>query len=394
MTKHQQLHYSKENVISEQSTTPLVSVVVPAYNAEGYITETLKSVLSQTYQNLEVLVVDDGSQDKTPEIVRSLTAQDCRVKLIQQANSGVSAARNLAITHAKGEFIAPVDADDIWFPQKLEKQVKCMLEGGEKVGLVYAWSLYIDENDSIIWGYSGFKFFNSVEGNILMPLVFRNLLSNGSSPLVRRTCFEAVGSYNKMVEPCEDWDMYLRIADRYEFRVVSEFLIGYRQYTNSHSANTKAMESSYRLMIEGVRQRSPFIPESIHCWSKSCFYTYIALKSCFICDYLSTLKYLSQAIKADLFLLLNPCIYRLLVRCSIEGLLKISLLLILRRPKLWLQLKSVIRKKTQNNSRNLEDVLKETEQVSYSFWRFYDRLLVRRWTMLIDMQSKSAMPSN
>lgn len=111
---------------------PLVSVIIPAYNAESFIEETLKSVLAQTYPAIEVLVIDDGSQDRTPEIVAGMAERDPRVVLVKQSNAGVAAARNLGIDQSKGEFIAPIDADDIWYPENLEKQVQCMLDGVQK----------------------------------------------------------------------------------------------------------------------------------------------------------------------------------------------------------------------------------------------------------------------
>lgn len=106
---------------------PFVSVIIPAYNAEAFIGRTLESVLAQTYENIEVLVVDDGSRDRTAEIVASFAQKDSRVILLKQQNAGVAAARNLAIEKSRGEYIAPLDADDIWYPSKLDKQVQCIL---------------------------------------------------------------------------------------------------------------------------------------------------------------------------------------------------------------------------------------------------------------------------
>ena len=130
--------------------SPLISVIVPAYNAEIFIRRTLDSILAQTYTNIEILVVDDGSQDRTAEIVESFVEKDSRVTLLKQKNAGVATARNLAIEKSRGEYIAPIDADDIWYPQKLEKQVQCMLEADQSIGLVYAWSVRIDEDDVIV----------------------------------------------------------------------------------------------------------------------------------------------------------------------------------------------------------------------------------------------------
>lgn len=180
------------------SYSPLISVIVPAYNAEAFIGQTLDSVLSQTYKNIEVLVVNDGSQDRTAEIVDSIAQKDHRVILLQQSNVGVAAARNLAIQNSCGEYIAPIDADDIWFPQKLEKQMQLMLKTDSCVGLVYAWSVYIDEKSLIIGTYNAHDFLNvhSVEGEVYKALVYRNFIGNASVPLIRRACFKQVGDYN------------------------------------------------------------------------------------------------------------------------------------------------------------------------------------------------------
>src|SRR5262245_28337071 len=124
-------------------TAPLVSVVIPAYNAEAYIATSLRSVTAQTYRNLEIIVVDDGSRDATATIVRSLAADDPRIKLQQQQNAGVAAARNRGIEASSGDLVAPLDADDLWQPSKIERQVAVMQRGSPKVGLVYAWFVQI-----------------------------------------------------------------------------------------------------------------------------------------------------------------------------------------------------------------------------------------------------------
>ena len=103
--------------------TELVSVIIPAFNAAEHIRQTLNSVLAQTYQAIEVIVVDDGSADATGAIVEEFVKKDARFQLVRQSNAGVGAARNTAIRKARGKYIAPLDADDFWFPEKLEKQV-------------------------------------------------------------------------------------------------------------------------------------------------------------------------------------------------------------------------------------------------------------------------------
>jgi glycosyltransferase involved in cell wall biosynthesis len=281
---------------------PRVSVIIPAYNAQAFIAETLKSVLAQTYQNLEVLVVDDGSSDQTAKIVQTFAVQDSRVQLLQQANSGVAAARNLAIQNATGEYIAPIDADDIWYPQNLEKQVQCLMKSPPSVGLCYAWSLDIDENDNLTGG-----FYNATTaGEVFPTLIYQQFLCNASASVIRRECFEKVGYYNTEMrkqgaQGCEDWDLYLRIAEFYQFQVVPEFLVGYRQTINSMSCNYNTMAKSHQFLIAEIQQRHPEIPASIYRASQSNFYIYLARQSSRGGNHRSTLFWLYQALRFDVW---------------------------------------------------------------------------------------------
>jgi glycosyltransferase involved in cell wall biosynthesis len=279
---------------------PLVSVIVPAYNAETFIERTLNSVLSQTYKNIEVLVVDDGSSDQTAEIVRSMAQQDSRVVLLHQKNSGVAAARNFAIQKSQGEFIAPIDADDLWYPENLEKQVQCFLQADLAVGVVYAWSVDIDEEDLPTGGFCASK----VGGKVLKTLVCHNFIGNASATLIRRSCFENIGSYNcqlkeQNAQGCEDWELYLRLAERYQFRVVPEFLIGYRKIFNSMSCDYSKMAKSHALMLQAARQRHPEIPGAIYRLSSSSFYLYLARQSNLRGSHRTTLLWLYKALQAD-----------------------------------------------------------------------------------------------
>jgi glycosyltransferase involved in cell wall biosynthesis len=286
---------------SSISNSPLVSVIIPAYNAEAFIQATLDSVLAQTYSNIEVLVVNDGSSDRTVEIVERVMQHDPRVKLLQQANAGVAAARNLAIQSAQGDYIAPIDADDIWFPQNLEKQVTCLMQSDESVGLVYSWSLDIDEQGRLTGG-----FYNStLEGEVFTRLVGKYFLGNASCSLIRRSCLEKVGGYKpefkaQNAQGCEDWDLNLRIAQHYQFRVVPEYLVGYRQFGSSMSCNYSAMAKSHELIIKEIYQQDPQFPPDIGRWSRSNFYIYLAVKSSRGRNYRGTLIWLYQALKFDL----------------------------------------------------------------------------------------------
>ncbi|MCC3605032.1 MAG: glycosyltransferase family 2 protein [Microcoleus sp. PH2017_29_MFU_D_A] len=300
---------------------PLISVIIPAYNAEEFIAQTIESVLSQTYQNIEILVVDDGSTDTTAEIIKSFAQKDSRIILLQQSNAGVATARNLAYLHSKGEHIAPIDADDIWYPQNLEKQVECLTKSESFVGVIYSWSLDINEEGLLTGG-----FYNStIEGSVHDALVYKYFIGNASSSLIRRACFEKVGGYNckfklENAQGCEDWELHLRIAQYYQFKVVPEYLVGYRQIASSMSCNYAAMAKGHTLILADVRRQHPEIPSSIYRWSSSNFYIYLAVKSNRSGNHRSTLSWLVRAFKEDLLMaLLRHNLYLL----SIESILKI-----------------------------------------------------------------------
>lgn len=285
---------------SATPSSPLVSVIIPAYNAEAFIERTLTSVLSQTYQNLEVLVIDDGSTDCTPELIQKIAQRDRRVRLLWQSNAGVAAARNLGIQHAKGEFIAPIDADDIWYPHNLERQVQCFLKSKASVGLVYSWSADIDEFDQLTGGVR----ISRIQGRTFKTLICHNFIGNASATLIRRTCFDTVGGYTTKLrvqnaEGCEDWELYLRIAERYEFRVVPEFLVGYRKASSSMSGDFHKMARSHALMLRSVQHKHPGIPFFFYRLSQSSFYMYLSRQSSCYGNHAGSLFWLRQALKAD-----------------------------------------------------------------------------------------------
>lgn len=280
--------------------TPTVSVVVPAYNAEEVIARTLLSLRVQTYGDFEILVVDDGSRDRTPEIVRTLAQEDPRIRLLQQPNAGVAAARNLGIQEARGEFIAPVDADDLWYPEAMAKLIHRFQVAPPEVGVVYAWSVDIDEQDHPIGGFHAAR----VEGNVYKTLICHNFLGNASSTLIRAACLRHVGGYDPQLKAqraqgCEDWDLYLRLAEFYEFAVVPDFLVGYRKVTGSMSGDFSQMARSQALMLQAVQRKHPEIPGFLYRVSRSSFYLYLAHQCDLQGHSSATRQWLWQAVNVD-----------------------------------------------------------------------------------------------
>lgn len=380
--------------------SPLVTVIVPAYNAATYVARTLESVLDQTYRNLEVLVVDDGSTDDTPEILRRIASSDSRIRILRQRNAGVAAARNHAIANSRGEFVAPVDADDLWFPRKIEMQVKEMLEGGEDVGLVYCWWVGVDENDLVTGAAAKW----SALGDLANAHVFINFVGNASVPLFRRSALDAVGGYNERFrqnggQGCEDWDLSLRIAERYEFRVARAFLAGYRKVYGSMSENWEAMVRSFELMIADLRERRPDVNPLYVTWSRSHFYFYIAVIAYANVEPRAALRWLGRAARIDPAMLLPIGILKISLKC----LVRIALLPITSRiwPDVasWRAFRKKIRLRRPDKYTLAEfeiDSWRARPTWGWRGWKPHDRVMQSRWRRLRDAPttSRTSTPAN
>ncbi len=246
---------------------PNVSIVIPAYNAMKYLPETIDSVLNQTYNDFEVLIINDGSSDHIVQWVSQLV--DPRVKLISQTNQGVTVARNKGIACAQGEYIAFLDADDLWEPTILEKQVRC-LEDNPAVGLVHTWMTIIDEQSKL----TGKVMTSNAEGDAWKQVVELNTVPC-SSVMVRRCCFETVGVFDQNLRNIDDWDMWIRIAARYPFAVIKEPLMRYRQHLNNMTKNWKEVEQSSQIIIETAFRSAP--PELLYLKRRSYGYSNLFL---------------------------------------------------------------------------------------------------------------------
>ena len=205
------------------SAPPLVSVVIPAYNTARYLPATIRSVLGQSYRSLEVVLVDDGSTDDTPEAV-SVFESDSRFRYCCQPNGGAARARNRGVTESRGEFVAFLDADDLWLPQKLERQMPLFAD--PTVSIVYSDRSDIDENDrpltcARLVHYRG----SGLAGQLLV----QNFVPM-SSAVIRRHVFEEVGEFDPTLPRSEDLDFWLRVALYFGFDYVDEPLVLHRRW--------------------------------------------------------------------------------------------------------------------------------------------------------------------
>jgi glycosyltransferase involved in cell wall biosynthesis len=215
-----------------------VSAIIPAYNCERYIKETVESVLAQTYKDIELIVVDDGSTDRTGEILKTF---GFRVKYIYQSkNTGPSGARNKGIERAEGEYIAFLDHDDVWMPNKIEEQIK-LLEGNEDVALVYSNGYYVGPS-----GLTRGTLFDNIKPhrNFVLEELLVNSFIPTSSVVVKKQILNKVGWFSERFLVTQDFDLYLRIAEQHKIDFVGSPLLKHRVHPDSLSNRKR------RLMLE------------------------------------------------------------------------------------------------------------------------------------------------
>lgn len=223
---------------------PLVSIIIPAYNAEKYIKTTINSALKQTYQNIEIIVIDDGSTDKTKNIIQSI--QDPRIIYIHQENQGQSAARNAGIKIAKGEYVALLDSDDLFLPQKIEKQVN-FLEIHPDCGVCYCkiYNFFDDRPDKLFYNpvpnYSGFIFDKLLKHSVVNPL----------TAVLRKEHLERYGGFKDDWRRCDEQYLWLKLAfNKVKFCYLDEVLAYYRVSKNSLSNQSVYLKENYEKFLE------------------------------------------------------------------------------------------------------------------------------------------------
>jgi glycosyltransferase involved in cell wall biosynthesis len=215
---------------------PRVSVIIPNYNYAHYLPQTLESVLAQSYPDVEIIVVDDGSSDDSRKVLEQFEG---RVRLIEQQNRGVAAARNNGARQSSGQLIAFLDADDIWLPLKLERQVELFLSQPE-LGLVHCGVEEIDaEGNHLSFRSDGLEGWVAKELLLLERAV---ILGGGSGLVVPRATFDALGGFNERLSTSADWDFFYRIAARQRVGFVPEPLLQYRIHGTNMHANIGLME--------------------------------------------------------------------------------------------------------------------------------------------------------
>lgn len=217
----------------------LVSVIIPAYNAARFLPQAIESVLEQTYKNIQVIVVDDGSTDDTERVVRKYPVRYIKIK----RSGGPATPRNIGIKNANGKLIAFLDSDDVWLPGKLKEQIDFMNKG--KLDFVSSNAQVIDgKGKTIRDSYLGEAKVPS--GHVFGPLYQNNFIIT-SSVLAKKTCLEEAGPFDKGLEGAEDYDLWLRLARLCRFGFLSQKLLRYREHSGSFS-DKEVVKSHERLV--------------------------------------------------------------------------------------------------------------------------------------------------
>jgi len=251
---------------------PTISVIIPTFNSEKTIQKTIESVLTQTFTDFELIVVNDGSQDSTLDIISQLN--DPRIKVFSYPHAGGNVSRNRGIQTAVGEFVSFLDADDIWTPDKLAKQFQA-LQAETTAKVAYSWTDHIDENGEFL--NSGMHI--TANGDVYKQLFMANFLENGSNPLIYREALIELNGFDESLNAGQDWDMWLRLAQKFNFVAVPSVQILYRISANSVSSNFWMLEKSCLFVLERAYKARPSVGERTWSISLANFYKYLTCKA-------------------------------------------------------------------------------------------------------------------
>jgi len=231
--------------------TPAISVVIPTYNPAQYLREALDSALSQTYGNREIIVVDDGSTDGTPKVLLPYLGH---ITYLRQANAGVSAARNTGIRAARGEWVAFLDDDDLWHPDKIARQVAAA--GGDS-GCVASFTDRMELADDTVVQSSVKQVAPQVRSGWILEELFHHNFICTSSVMVRRQTLLALGGFDESLRQSEDWHLWLRIAARHRWAFVDEVLVTHRARPSSLSTSIEGRLAGCRAALEKIVAEVP-----------------------------------------------------------------------------------------------------------------------------------------
>lgn len=240
----------------------MISVVLPVYNQPSLVQEALISVQKQSLEDIEVVVVDDGSEADISHIIDEFGKWARHIR--HEENQGAAAARNTGIEHANGEFIAFLDADDVWEPTKLEKQLNVFENADDNVGLVYTGFIQY-EIDGAEW-----KRYPEARGSIYIDELERDRIHPTSTVMIRQNILDEVGGFDTDLPSRQDYDLWLRITEHYKVDYVDEILVDKREQPDSISKDFESRIEGDLAVFEKVKNRAA----NLDLYTRSCIYSY------------------------------------------------------------------------------------------------------------------------
>lgn len=278
----------------------VMSVIIPAYNAEQYIVPAIRSALSQSLEDIEVILIDDGSTDTTHE--KALALQCAKLRIIRQSNEGECAARNTGIRVARGKYIGFLDADDLWHPHKAQRHVEVM-EKHEKADLTFAWWRVIDEKGRD----TGRRGTPQEQWIGFQELLLKNVAGNGSTVVARRTAIEEAGLFDPNITGMGDHDLWLRIA-RLRFKnvfCIREILSDYRIRADQLTKDWQKMLSNWEKLMAKMMMLEPKTVAQLEAQVRRRYEMYLAYLAHESDDHLAAREFLFRALQGEPALLLD-----------------------------------------------------------------------------------------
>ncbi|MBL8012452.1 MAG: glycosyltransferase [Candidatus Omnitrophica bacterium] len=239
-----------------QPNRPLVSIIIPSFNMAALAVRAIESVLSQTYTNTEVIFVDDGSTDNTRE---RLEPYKDKIKYIFKPNGGVCSARNVGLREARGEFIGLLDSDDEYMPEKVERCLNFLQEHPD-YGFVHTDTYLVDKSGQVIEQYQHPR--SRVTGRITDKLLLGNFIANPTS-FFRRECYERCGGYEEALFPPGDWDLWLRIANKFKVGYIDQPLSKYSVLSNSCFNDLERTKREEKWVLDRFFRDNPEINQGV-----------------------------------------------------------------------------------------------------------------------------------
>ncbi len=222
-----------------------VSVIIPTYRRPTFLHRAIASVLNQTFQHFELIIVDDASHDNTHNVVSSF--YDPRIRYINhESNKGAAAARNTGIINAQSEYLAFLDDDDEWLPEKLRLQIALLDNSPSKVGGIYTGHIVVDETSGNVLRQRT----PNNRGNLSNILLSHNCLGSTSSMLLRKECFDTVGLFDESLPSFQDYDLWIRISRSFEFDYINKPLYKYHLHNNKIWTNPESLSKGIEIMLE------------------------------------------------------------------------------------------------------------------------------------------------